>query len=175
MAITPDVALAMRAEREAVAAVEAASPLPGTYLLTATNGEVVHGYLSFLKGFRGARLRAWDVCGARYWDEQIAAWKVGPRVSGPGMIPKPIAVRPDAVIAYMLAIVRVLPGQVLGLSHRVSVSPEDGDRTDIVSYRYACTAWTPEEAVDRQFRIHDEVERVAPGLAGGVGLDEETQ
>lgn len=91
------------------------------------------------------------------------------------MIGKSMAVEPDAVIVYMLAIVRAFPGKVLALSHRVSISPEDGGRADIVRYRYACAGWTAEAAVDRQCCIHDEVERVAPELVGRISLEEEVQ
>lgn len=151
------------------------APLPGRYRIMTPSGEVVWGDLHFVKGWRGRRDRQWMIAGARFFDEQLTGWAIGPRMSGPGCVSEPIAVEPDAVIAYMLAIVNVLPGQVLGLSHRVSVSPEDGDRTDVVAYRRACKAWTAEEAVDWQSRIHDEVERVAPSLAGKLALDEQPE
>jgi hypothetical protein len=85
MVVTLDIARAMHAERQAIRSVEAATPLPGVYLLTAPNGEQVHGALSFFRGFRGERDRVWDICGASFGDEQLVGWKIGPRVSGPGL------------------------------------------------------------------------------------------
>jgi len=83
MAITSDVVRAMRDLGQAISAVQAATPFPGVYTMTAPNGETVRGELAIQPS--GPTRRVWSICGARFWDEQIVGWKIGPRVSGPGL------------------------------------------------------------------------------------------
>lgn len=68
--------------------VVASAPLPGTYRLTAPNGEVVHGELRFGEGCRGAQLRVWCIAGAEFGDGHLSDWKIGSRIAGPGLLPK---------------------------------------------------------------------------------------
>lgn len=168
MAITRDFANAMQDLRRAISAVEAASPFPGVYTMTAPNGETVHGELA-IQPF-GTTRRVWSICGTRFWDEQITGWKIGPRVSGPGLRGNPVVAKPAAVIAYMAALVRVFPAGLVSLSHSCSTPPVDDTVTDVVTYRLAQPVASAEAAVEDQDRVHAEVERVAPHLVGHVAL-----